>query len=244
MGKLTSAKEICARTYDVWDALPAEWQRIIGLPEKGFKMLIWGASGSGKTTFTMHLCKALAGLGRVYYNSIEEGEGRTIQNAFKRAGLQDVPAEKFALGDRHSYDEMVEVLAAKRNRIQFVVIDSIQYLNLTAAQYKNLVSLFPRKTFILISWEKAGGAPKGEHAQGIRYMVDVKCYVKKGVAVADSRFGATEPFVIFDSSTRPQHPQEGDQPIVKGDPAQLTLVDAMVNQVGKLVTALEEAVAA
>ncbi len=224
MGKLTSAAEICRRTYDTWDALPADWQRVIGLPEKGFKMLIWGASGSGKTTFTMHLCKALSGLGRVYYNSIEEGEGRTIQNAFMRAGLQDVPAEKFALGDRHSYEEMVEELSKNRNRIQFVVIDSIQYLNLTAAQYKNLVALFPRKSFILISWERPGGAPKGEHAQGIRYMVDVKCYVKEGVATADSRFGATEPFVIYDKKARPKLPQEGDQKAASAaDPAQLTL---------------------
>ena len=237
MGKLTSAREICARTYETWDALPEAWQRVIGLPEKGFSMIIWGASGSGKTTFTMHLCKALSALGRVYYNSIEEGEGRTIQNAFRRAGLDNVPAEKFALGDRHSYDEMVEELAKKRNRIQFVVIDSIQYLNLTQAQYKNLKALFPRKTFILISWEQPGGAPKREHAQAIRYMVDVKCYVKKGTAVADSRFGATEPFVIFDPSTRPQHPHEGETK-PKGDPAQLTL-----QPVVEAAEAVQEAVA-
>lgn len=227
MARLISAAQVCRTTYETWDALSPEWQRIIGLPQKGFSMLIWGASGSGKTTFAMRLCKELTKLGRVYYNSIEQGEGHSIKKAFQLVGMEEVPTEKFALGDRHSFEEMLEVLSQPRNRIQFVVIDSLQYIKLTKDQYRQLIARFPRKNIIIISWEQAGGAPKGEHAQGIRYMVDIKCYVKKGVAVADSRFGATVPYTIFDAATRPQHPQEGDQEPknAKQPDGQLSLLD-------------------
>lgn len=36
------------------------WLQTIGEVERNFKMIIYGASGSGKTTFAMRLCAELA----------------------------------------------------------------------------------------------------------------------------------------------------------------------------------------
>lgn len=210
MGKVTSVGAMSARKWEMCDHLAPEWRRVVGYPARNFKMLIWGASGNGKTSFTLALCKALTAEGRVYYNSAEEGDSPSFAAACVRAGLDQVPKEKFVVADKHDYAEMVAFLRIPRNRTQFVVIDSLQYMGLTKAQYKDLIREFPRKAFIIISWERPGGAPKGEHAQGIRYMVDIKCYVKSGVAKADSRFGATEPYKIFDANTRLTLPHEGD----------------------------------
>lgn len=118
--------------------------------------------------------------------------------------MEDCAPGSFVIGNRDTYDEMVAKL--KKNRAMFVVIDSAQYINLTTEQYKHLIKTFPKKAFIIISWEQVGGAPKGEHAKAIRYMVDVKTYVKNGIAKSDSRFGPTQPYQIFSQVIR-----NGDQ---------------------------------
>lgn len=202
MGRTLSVHTLLEKEYPTY-FFSEEWKQTLGNPEKNFKMLIWGASGSGKTSFSIKLCKYLAmNFGKVYYNSKEQGEGKSLQDVGKFYDLQDCPAGSFMIGDRDTFPEMVEKL--KKNRAKFVVIDSAQYINLTTEQYKLLIAKFPAKAFIIISWEGAGGAPKGEHVKAIRYMVDIKIYVSNGVAKADSRFGPTQPHTIFKKqSTQP-----------------------------------------
>ncbi|WP_400192791.1 AAA family ATPase [Hymenobacter sp. B81] len=210
MGKSISAHEVLKNKYETLD-VPGEWVDIIGLPERGFRMLIYGESGGGKTTFTMQLAKMLTMFGKTYYNSSEEGEGKSIQDALKRARIDECPKGSFMLGDRDTFDEMVEKLSKKRSATT-LVIDSLQYMSLTKAQYQHLVNLFPKKNIIIISWS-AGKEPKGEHAKAIKYMVDVKCVVSDGLVVASSRFGPTQPYRLFPSKKlqKEKEPQAGDQ---------------------------------
>lgn len=197
MGKTISVKTLLEKKYPSYE-FNDEWKAVTGNPEINFKMLIWGASGSGKTTFTAKFCKYLTQFGKVYYNSIEQGEGKSLQDLALQLNLDECTPGTFMIGDRDSYDDMFEKL--KRNRAKFVIIDSAQYLNLTVIQYKLLIKTFPKKSFIIISWEGAGQHPKGEHAKAIRYMVDIKAYVSKGVVKCDSRFGQTTPFKIFNQT--------------------------------------------
>ena len=203
MGETLSATSLAKMKFSVYHLSP-KWINIIGLPERNFRMLIWGPSGSGKSTFAVELCKELAGHGKVYLNSVEQGKGKSLQDLINRVGMEDCAPGSFVIGNRDTYDEMVAKL--RKNRAMFVVIDSAQYINLTTEQYKHLIKTFPKKAFIIISWEQVGGAPKGEHAKAIRYMVDVKTYVKNGIAKSDSRFGPTQPYQIFSQIIR-----NGDQ---------------------------------
>jgi hypothetical protein len=192
--RLIGVHSVLKNTYKTI-GLDGEWVKYIGQPEENFKMIIYGKSGSGKTTYTMKLCKALAKLGKVLYNSSEEGEGKSIQDVLVRCDMGELPAGSFMLGDRLSFQEMMQVIGMKRGP-RIIVIDSLQYMKLTKDQYKIMTETFPKKAFIIISWSK-GDVPQGEHAQGIEYMVDIKVFVKDGVAVARSRFGATEPFEVY-----------------------------------------------
>ncbi|MDJ0363597.1 hypothetical protein QMK33_00415 [Hymenobacter sp. H14-R3] len=197
MGKLISAHTVHDNIYRT---LPIDerWEEIIGLPESNFRMIIYGESGGGKTTFAMELAVMLTTLGKVYYNSSEQGEGKSIQDAFKRAGVKEKCAKgSFMLADRHTFAEMVEYLEKKRSA-PFVIIDSLNYMKLTEAQYKVLIEAFPKKVFIIISWSD-GKSPKGDHAKAIEYMVDIKVRVNDGEVIALSRFGATEPYRLFPS---------------------------------------------
>lgn len=202
MGKLISAHTVLGNKYKTLP-INSQWVDIIGLPESNFRMIIYGESGGGKTTFAMKLAVMLTDLGKVYYNSSEQGEGKSIQDAFRRAGVADCPKGSFMLADRHTFLEMMDTLGKKRSA-QFVFIDSLNYLNLTKTQYQTLVETFPKKVFIIISWSE-GKRPLGDNARAIEYMVDIKVRVNDGEVIALSRFGATEPFRLFPSKKAKAH---------------------------------------
>ncbi len=193
MGNTISVHTLLGKKYPVY-GFDSDLIEMIGEAEIGFKMLIWGASGQGKSTFAALLLKSLSKYGKVYYNSIEQGEGKSIQDLATHTGLGECDKGKFMFGDRDDFEQMMRKL--KTNNSKFVVIDSLQYINLTVVQYKRMITAFPKKAFIIISWEGAGGNPKGEYAKSIRYMVDIKSYVKAGEVFTNSRFAATQPWKI------------------------------------------------
>jgi predicted ATP-dependent serine protease len=210
MGNLISAHSVLKNKYKALEGLDPEWVKYIGLPSANFRMLVYGPSGSGKTTFVMELCVALSKLGKVLYNSSEQGEGKSIQDAFIRAKIGE-RCEKgsFMLGDRLTYRELVQQLSKKRSA-PFVVIDSLQYMGFTKSQYKELVMLFPKKVFIIIAWSK-GSKPEGEHAKGVEYFVDIKTYVDDGLVTSKSRFGETELMRLFPSKKAAQKRAQSGQ---------------------------------
>ncbi|MFD2787970.1 P-loop NTPase family protein [Hymenobacter rubripertinctus] len=198
MSKLISVHELDKKKYKAL-GLGDEWVPYIGQPETKLRMIVWGDSGQGKTTFVIQLCMELTKIGKVYYNSAEEGEGSSLQNNMRRNDVAGkCKAGAFMIGDRDSFEKMVSRLAQPRHRIKFVVIDSLQYLKLTEDQYKYLIETFPSLGIIMISWADSSGNPKGQHARAIRYMVDIKTYVKKGLATTDSRFGSTIPYRVME----------------------------------------------
>lgn len=192
--RAVGVKEFLARKFVTFD-FDGQWEASFGKPERNFSMLVYGASGNGKTDFCVKLAKYCAGFGRVYYNSFEEGVSKTLQNALKRNNMQEV-AGKVVFGDRESYGDMMKRLG-KRNSPHFIFIDSRDYMELTHGQYKKMRDQFPRKSFVVISWSK-NGKPYGEHAKKIQYMVDIKVNVRQFKAYPRCRFGGNEPFVIWD----------------------------------------------
>lgn len=208
MGKTISVHSILKNEYPTL-GVSDEIKQMVGDLETGFTMLIWGASGSGKTTFTLGILGKYLAMehGKVYYNSKEQGEGSAVQKVLQRYNVGEVPDGRYMFGDRDSFKEMIHKI--KTTRPRFIMIDSSDYLNLTQEQYKKLVDLCHKgskrhwKSIIVISWAN-GDQPKSQHAKSIRYMVDVKVRVHEGTVTADSRFGATEPYVIFKKKGKPQ----------------------------------------
>lgn len=171
------------------------WREHLGEPERNFVMLIHGMSGNGKTDYCVKLAKYLAGFTQVDYFSYEEGISKTLQDAIKRNGLSDV-AGNIMFVEKCSLPDMVERLEKPRSA-QVVIIDSLDYMNLTTEQFKRLRKLFPRKSFIIICWERAG-EPKSQYGKDIKYMADIKVRVSNFKAHAVTRFGGFMHFVIWD----------------------------------------------
>lgn len=180
-----------------FETLPiaGDWLNLFGSePEVGFVMFVWGPSGSGKTTFCLRLSRYLSTLGKVYYNSIEQGFSKSFQDQVVRAGITADDEARFFIGHKDDVDIMWQKVS--RTRPRFVVVDSVQFIKMTVDEFKQLHQSHPRTCFVLISWE-AGGRPKGDTAKSLEYISDIKVAVKNGIATSKSRFGATKPYKVF-----------------------------------------------
>ena len=173
------------------------WLDAMGDPEPYGSWIIWGASGNGKTRFAVQLVKYLMsfeGL-RIAYNGLEEGMSETYRRAIIDTGLQMEKQSRYVFWDGFDYEDMMERLKRKRSP-NVVVIDSLQYLNITYDQYKELVRKYPKKLFIWISHE-SGTEPKGGTAQSIKYNSNIKIRVHNYYATILSRYKGKEVFDIW-----------------------------------------------
>lgn len=169
-------------------ALSDEWARALGSPSDSGVWLVWGASGSGKTSFAAQLLKEFASLGyRTAYNSLEQGASLSMRQTIERAGMHEVAGRFYLLS------EDMETLSERLKRKQspdVVVIDSLQYTGLTYREYVKFKRLHPRKLIILISHAE-GANPEGRTAKRIQYDAEMKIFVEGYRAVSKGRyFGA------------------------------------------------------
>ena len=166
------------------------WLASIGMPVLRGTWLIYGGSGSGKTSFCLQLAKYLSQFGRVLYNSLEQGLSPTMQSAWIAGGMEEA-GRRVKLLDREGYDELFERLG-KRQSPEIVIIDSINYLRgLRLSDYQLLSQRYRKKLFVVVAHEK-GGEPKGALAQAIRYDADVKIRVEGYRAMVTSRYATGE----------------------------------------------------
>lgn len=161
-----------------------------GRPELRGSWIIYGGSGSGKTTFTMQLCKYLSRFRRVAYNSLEQGLSLSLQKAWERVGMEEVGNSIILLTKENLKDLRARLV--KKHSPDVIVIDSVQYLRrFNMDQYQNLRDDFPNKLFIFVSHEK-GGNPKGMMAENIRYDSDIKMRVEGYKVFVTTRYEVAE----------------------------------------------------
>jgi hypothetical protein len=176
--------------------LEEKFKKLLGKPERSGVWLIWGESFNGKTAFSMQLAKALTISGKVFYNTLEEGARKSMQNAVIRQNMQEVK-QRFLIGNREGMDDLKERLRRKKSA-DIIFIDSLQYTGLTKKEYKALKEEFPNKLFIFIS-HADGKNPEGSLAKFVKYDADVKIRVEGYKAMCLSRLGGDkEPYIIWE----------------------------------------------
>lgn len=141
------------------------------------------------------LCKYLTKFGRVAYNSMEEGDSESMKLAFKRVGMEDVKG-KLILLDNEPIEEMKERLR-KHKAPSIIVIDSIQYSQMTYREYVALKNEFKNVLFLIISHAE-GKHPEGRLAKRVRYDSFVKIRVEGYKAFVTTRYEGGEPFTIWE----------------------------------------------
>lgn len=118
-------------------------------------ILIYGESGHGKSTWTIELAYYIANnLGNVLYNSSEEGIGETLQRKFKGKN-----SNYLDISEAKTYEELKKALKAKK--YAFLVIDSVNDMDIKPNHLKELKLEDPNRSIIYIMQATKGGDYKG-----------------------------------------------------------------------------------
>ena len=205
MAKLTfdrnakGVREVLGMKYETMD-FDGPWLDAFGRPERRGVWIIWGNSGTGKTTFALQLCKYLCRFGKVAYDSLEEGACLTMQNAFRREGMMEVN-KRFLLIDNENMEEL-SVRLKRQKSPDIVVIDSFQYTGMNYRQYIAFKERHRRKLLIFIS-HADGKLPNGRAAKSLMYDASLKIYVEGFRAFSKGRFiGPKEHYDIVPEKAR------------------------------------------
>jgi hypothetical protein len=175
------------------------WERCIGIAVASGVWIIWGESANGKTALTMQIAKVLSHhfnrARSVAFNSLEMGTGKALVDAVIQHGMREV-TKYFLILDGESIDDL-KLRLRKKQAPSAVIIDSLQYADMTKKQYKELKKEFGHKVLFIFISHADGKQPKGALASFIRYDADIKIRVEGFKAFATSRFGGGEPYVIW-----------------------------------------------
>lgn len=174
-----------------------EWQSTLGKPDKSFSAILYGNTSNGKTEAAIKLAKYLTNFGIVDYDSLEQGVSATMKDALIRNHMQQCN-NSFRLLDRMPFEELLNRFSKKKSA-NFLIIDSVQYLRITKAQYYQLKELMlsKGKGIIWISQAK-GKSPKGALADDIMFDVDLKLWVEGFKIFPDGRLnGGGDPFTVW-----------------------------------------------
>ena len=198
MKRAISVRDILDKKYETFP-FEKKWKDAFDTPESSGVWFIWGNSGNGKTSFVMQLCKELCKSDRVAFNSLEEGTCLTVQNNLKRFGMAEVSRRlSFIKEDIPALKERLR----RHKSFNIVVVDSIQYTQMTYKDYIRLKEEFPDKLFIFLSHAR-GKNPKGDTATSVMYDADLKIWVEGYVAYSKGRYrGETGQYTIWEAGAR------------------------------------------
>ena len=172
-----------------------QWREHVGDLESNCTILIMGPAKNGKSDYCFKFSKDLALNGaQVFYNSSEEGKCSTLKENAIRNKMQEVSG-KVMFGNRLNFTQLFKKMTKPRSG-NVLVIDSWDYMNLTAMQFQELRETLKNKMIIVLCWAE-GKRPDNGEAKKIEHMADVIVRVRDWVAHPISRFGGNKKMVTW-----------------------------------------------
>lgn len=207
MGKTIGLKQLAQKTYTLVLGLSAEFKASIGEIEDAWDAIIYGASGNGKTNFTVMLVKALLKAmpkAKAEYVSYEEGHGKTVQDLMIRHNMLIEVDNRLAITEHLTGAELKSKIG-KRQSAKIWIIDSLQASGLTYLECKELKEKYvmsrKKKIIIYVSWSD-GKLPQGACAKSVEYYCNIKMRVHDLIMFPKSRYGGNQPFVIYEKGAK------------------------------------------
>ncbi len=154
-------------------------------PEAVGVWFIAGGSTNGKSSFVMQLARELCLLGMTgIYNSLEEAKSLTLRENIERCNMADV-------GNRLKFvcESMEDISARllKKRSVDYVIIDSFQYAQISYKQYIAFKQKHPNKLLIFISHAE-GKVPVGRAARSVQFDASLKIWIEGFRAISKGRF--------------------------------------------------------
>ena len=128
-----------------------KWLALMGRPGEGFKLMVHGGPGSGKSSLLLDFAHYLAtGFGPVLYVTSEEYSPKTMN--LKLSGLPNFP-DNFVLTRTLNGREL--------GQYKFVFLDSINHMKLSLEEFIKLGEKYPDISFIYIMQHTKEGTFRG-----------------------------------------------------------------------------------
>ena len=196
-------------------AFTGKWRECFGEPSVSGCWIIYGTSGSGKTSFALQLAKYLTNFDRVLYWSREQGNTRTFQDAWKREKMSDCGTGIMVADEDASFDN-IEQIMMRRKGCGVLITDSLTALKYYTEQIDgepvtkqfNVISCerfrkrMKNKLLIWLSHEK-NGLPDTNVGDYIMKLSDLKMRVEGFKVMTNSRAGGDmKDFVIWEKGAK------------------------------------------
>jgi len=163
--------------------LTGKFRTVLGNVTIPFSMMIYGAPGSGKSTFNILFAKYLADElnKKVLYIASEEGkQSATIKEKFER------------LNAMHPNIDLAESMAVNLNKYDIIFVDCVDDLQLSPDEIKNILDKHTKnkKSFIFVFRATKDGSFRGSLTY--EHLMDISIQMQEGKTVnKKNRFGGS-----------------------------------------------------
>jgi hypothetical protein len=175
-----------------------KWLEAFGKPETNFKMIVFGKSGSGKSSLVFQFMTYLSQFERMLFVDYEEGPGLSLQMAVGRTDWE-VLRGRVVVSQGLPVDGLIK-LAKRRNQPKVLIINSIDHMKMSEENYIKLKAELKHKAIIFIS-HMENNEPKSRIGKFIEYDCGIKVLVKDLIAYVRTRYttadGGGKPIVIW-----------------------------------------------
>lgn len=191
--KLLTVGNIISQTV-VRIPFDGDWYKFIKQPQNRGIWIVWGQSGSGKSSFIMQLAKELAKTKKVLYNTLEEDpdDDELIQRQID-FNMTDVK-DKFYV-QNYKYDELWQCLE-NRNPPDVIIIDSLTYFTKDFDEYMKFKKRF-RNKIIIFTAHANGDKPKTEIEDRVKFDAKMKIQINGFLATCRGRTASGGTFIIY-----------------------------------------------
>lgn len=199
---IMNASDLLEYKYDCY-TFSGKYGEFFGNPSKNFHLMVFGRPKNGKSIFTVQFAKYLSTLGKVLYIASEEGFSATLQQKIREFGMANPNLD---FGNFRDYEQIRDVLA--NNHYSFVVIDSINFINLEPEDVEVLKAENPGTAFITIQQATKGGQFRG--SQQFAHNCDMIVEIVDGVAYHTGRFAPPSEMAVFTTPFDSKSKKVGD----------------------------------
>jgi hypothetical protein len=181
------------------------WRDSLGSPSPFGSWLIYGTSGSGKTSFALQTAKYLTKFSRVIYWSIEQGNSQAFKIAWLREKMDECGTGVLLADEDETFESIEVKMKQKWSGFGVLIIDSLTPLRaqqFNVINYNSFKKRMKDKLLIWISHEKHG-LPDTNVGDYILKLADLKIRVAGFRASVNTRSGSSlSDFVIWEQGFR------------------------------------------